>query len=315
MAPLSELLVNQGHRFSFFQALSLLEEFCASQGLAADPLSNGRVRLEADSSLAFPPSDIASIRDDDGVLRFFLSFMGLIGSSSPLPVYFAEYAETKPETAVPLRDFLAMFNHRLYVLFYRAWKKYRFLRSFSQSMDDPFTRRVASLAGIVCQGPLDAQRARLMAYAGLLAGRSRGSAGLCAMVSDWFGGIPVSLINWMPRWAPLRQIRMLGRDAVLGVNALAGTHMLDCAGKFRLVLGPLPRDTYKTFLPGSQNIRQLRELITAYIADPLEFDIEVQLQVTELVPVVLGADTAALGRTAALGVGREETEIQSVIIE
>jgi type VI secretion system protein ImpH len=314
MDDLIRRLAAEGRRFDFFQALSLVEEYYSRQGVS-DPVNSGRVRLEADSSLGFPPSDIAGVRDDHGVLRFALSFMGLIGVSSPLPVYFAEFVEVKPEESRALRDFLAMFNHRMYALFYRAWKKYRFQRTFSSLLSDPFTRRVAALAGIGDAASISGEQTRILAYAGLFAGRCRGGASLSALIGDFFGGVPVVVVNWMPRRAELRDVKKLGANARLGVDAIAGTSILDRTGKFRVVVGPLPRATYERFLPGGSTMQRLVELVRAYMADPLEFDVEVMLQSIDLIPVALGLDTAALGRTSSLGASHEKAGIQSFVYE
>jgi len=141
-----ERLSTDGFLFNFFQALSLLEEKFRKDG-QKDPLESGRVRCIPDTSLAFPASDIQRIGEKKGNIELVLSFMGLIGVSSPLPIYFSEYVSRYEENALPLIDFLNIFNNRFYVLFYRSWKKYRFVRALSAGKADPFVRRVAFLSG------------------------------------------------------------------------------------------------------------------------------------------------------------------------
>jgi predicted component of type VI protein secretion system len=81
-----------------------------------------------------------------------------------------------------------------------------------------------------------------------------------------------------------------------------------------VVVGPLGRSVYEQFLPGSRNIADMKEVITAYLSDPLEYDIEVQLQSIELIPVVLGADETRLGGTSSLGSSQGMTDIQSIVV-
>ena len=86
--------------------------------------------------------------------------MGLVGVSSPLPIYFSEYVARHEENGRPLIDFLNIFNHRCYVLFYLAWKKYRASRALSAGISDPFVRRIALLAGISPAGVFPAVKGK-----------------------------------------------------------------------------------------------------------------------------------------------------------
>ncbi|MBD3321338.1 MAG: hypothetical protein GF350_09620, partial [Chitinivibrionales bacterium] len=97
MGNLTGRLVRESRHFNFFQALSLLEEKFKVEGIAGDPVDSGRIRLEPECALGFPPSDIAEIKETDGGITFVLSFMELAGVSSPLPIYFSEYINTNPD--------------------------------------------------------------------------------------------------------------------------------------------------------------------------------------------------------------------------
>jgi len=314
MAGLNERLSHEARYFDFFQAVSLLEEDARTRGGVRDPLSAGRVRLQCDDSLTFPPSDIAGIAVKHDQVRVLLTFMGLLGVSSPLPIYFSEYVSRYPDNADALRDFLAMFNHRVYALFYQSWRKYSMARTCSADGADVLTLRLAALAGIPASGALSAEQRRLVAYCGVLAGNSRGGAGLAALLSDFFGGIPVTVVNWIPRWAEIPNPPRLGANSQLGVTSIAGTTTLDMAGKFRVSIGPLHRDVYQAFLPGCENIARLQSLVELYCTDPLDYDVEVKLEAADLVPVVLGSATAPLGVTSSLGQTRRMSDVHSVVI-
>jgi predicted component of type VI protein secretion system len=45
----------------------------------------------------------------------------------------------------------------------------------------------------------------------------------------------------------------------------------------------------------------MKELVSVFLAEPLAYDIEVKLQSSELVPVILGANITPLGETSSLG--------------
>ncbi|HMD68464.1 MAG TPA: type VI secretion system baseplate subunit TssG [Chitinivibrionales bacterium] len=316
MADLIQRLCDEGHNFNFFQALSLLEEkYRTEQGMAR-PVESGMVRLVPDASLSFPAGDISAVRTTKQGIEFVLSFMGLIGVSSPLPLYFTEYIARHEDTSEPLRDFLALFNHRLYSLFYRAWQKYRFVSMAAGGLSaSPMAQRIASLAGIGRDMLGDPFYSRLLAYTGSLAGRVRSKDALRAMLSDFLGGLPVALCEWQPRWTEIRNPPRLGVDSRLGTSAMLGTRTWDLSGKFRVSIGPLSRGTFETFLPGSENISALKKLVTLFISDPLEFDIEVKLESSELVPVILGKDNSRLGETSSLGESVMKSDIQAIVIQ
>ena len=312
---LADRLTAEGHFFNFFQALQLLEEkFRKEQGLR-DPVDEGKIRCFPDASLAFPPSDVKRIDEQNGAFELTLTFMGLIGVSSPLPLYFSEYIARHEENARPLLDFLNLFNHRCYSLFYRAWKKYRVVSALSRQSINPLTRRIALLAGMDPERLSDPSHLRLLAYTGLFAGKCRGKSGLTAMLSDFYCDLPVAIKEYEPRWVPIRNPKKIGVDVQLGITSMAGTSKWDIGGKFRVCLGPLPRETFETFLPGTDNIKKMKALIETFLADPLNFDIEVQLQSCELVPVIVGQNNTRLGETSSLGASAQQSDIKSIVIE
>lgn len=315
MADLIRRLCDEGHNFNFFQALSLLEEkYRAEQGMAR-PVETGMVRLVPNASLCFPAGDISAVRTTKQGVEFVLSFMGLVGVSSPLPLYFTEYIARHEDASEPLRDFLALFNHRLYTLFYRAWQKYRMVSMAAGLVDSPMAQRIAGLAGIGREKLGDPFYARVLAYTGSLAGRVRSKEALRALLSDFLGGLPVALCEWQPRWTEIRNPPRLGVDSRLGTSAMLGTRTWDLSGKFRVSIGPLSRGTFERFLPGSENISALKKLVTLFVSDPLEFDIEVKLESSELVPVILGKDTGRLGETASLGESDKKSDVQAILIQ
>ncbi|MGB7566298.1 MAG: type VI secretion system baseplate subunit TssG [Chitinivibrionales bacterium] len=307
-------LAAEGFLFNFFQALSLLEEKFQKEG-SKDPFGAGKIRCVPDTSLAFPASDISHVREKKGYIELVLSFMGLIGVSSPLPVYFSEYVLRYEENAPPLIDFLNIFNNRMYVLFFRSWKKYRFVRALSGGIVDPFVRRTAFLSGIDPDRLSIKANFKLLAYAGLFTAKCRGKAALITMLSDFFGGLPVDIKEYMPRWVAIHAPPKIGVDSRLGVTSMLGTTKWDVSGKFRVSVGPLPRETFEAFLPHTDNIEKIKDLVRRFLSDPLDFDIEVRLQSCELVPVILGKDNTRLGETSSLGISGNKSDVQSIVIE
>jgi type VI secretion system protein ImpH len=319
MAGVIDLLEQEARQLNFFGAVSLIEDYFKGAG-TADPVNAGAVQFESDPSLAFPASDIVSIRrhDDRVVLR--LSFMGLAGVSSPLPSYFCDYIVRHEAEAAALLDFLTIFNNRMYALFYRAWKKYHLTSIASYDPGNPLLRSIGALAGVPLTMELPESSVRTLAYAGLSAGMPRSHAALEALLSDFFDGIPVKVTEFMPRWAPLPDPSRLGgsdnaRNARLGETALLGTSLYERSGKFLVTLGPLAADMFESFLPKGSNHAAVKTLIESFIAEPLDYDLEVMLESRDLTPVTLGNDAARLGQTAALGETTGVSDITSIMLE
>lgn len=309
-------LEEKSREFNFFQAVALLEEYFRKKEPNANPLNSGRIRFSPDNSTAFPPSDIASLTvDQNGAINFLLSFMGLIGVSSPLPQYFTEFATKQGDGQAVLSDFLTIFNHRIYVFFYNAWKKYRLVSGFSNREFSELLNNISLLSGL--SERKIAGKKKLFAYTGIFAQPCRSAEGLKTVVSSFFNDIPVSIRQWFPRWAPMpkKNLKKVGVDSVLGISSMIGTHIYDISGKFRITLGPLEKETFETFLPEKQNTEMLKDIINDYVTDPLEFDIEVTLKPADLVPVVLGRDDVQLGISTSCGSSSKKGDPYSIIFQ
>ena len=298
MADLIKTLEKEGPGFDFFHAVRLLEKKLKSEGVA-DPLSSDKLSFIPDRSLSFPVSDISYIKEYEKSVQFILSFMGLAGVSSPLPVYFSEYLSGHPQDTDALFDFLTIFNHRIYALFYQSYKKHIMIRHLKFTEDDPVTRILASLAGMDIRD-LSPEKLRTLACCTAISSPGRGCAGLCELISGIFSDTPVKIIEFLPRAVTVTNVKRLGA-ACLGIDSVLGNTFRDYGGKFRVVIGPLRLKEYESFLPGTQRMAYLRKLIESYLAEPLQYDIEVQLQRNDLVPCVLGEMRGRLGESLCLG--------------
>ena len=145
---------------------------------------------------------------------------------------------------------------------------------------------------------------RLAAFAGLLARRTRSAEGLRALLAGFFEGLPVRIVENVPRWIPLQdRPRMGGGEgaARLGVNACIGAHIYDRSTKFRIELGPMGSETFRAFLPGQAQARQLQALVRLYVPDVLAYEVKLTLRPEAAPHAQLGERSAQLGRLAVLG--------------
>jgi type VI secretion system protein ImpH len=329
-------LYQEGFEFNFFQAVRLLEKLFPDRiPVGYDgPVGQEVVRFRAHVALNFPPSQIYDIRyfDESRVPELSEAFFGLSGITGALPRHYSELIlrlerDSKHSERRALRDWFDLFTHRLLSLFYRAWEKYRFYipyerRQFAEHPPDPFTHALLSISGlgmaklrhrIRIRRPAAPRESResatlarvpdlaIMHYAGLLACRPRGAAGLAAMLSDYFQ-LPVEVCQFQGQWLMLDPAdqSQLGADSgncVLGDSLVIGERVWDVAGKIRLRLGPLGYEEFVELLPDRTPVARskafflLSQLTRLYVGPTLEFDVQLLLRGVDVPAVILGDPT------------------------
>ena len=309
-------LFKKGYRFDFFQAIRLLEAYfpdAPAPGTSADPVSE-RIRFRPYAPTIFPSSDVRSVELGENGAEVTVTFMGLYGVASPLPVYLYEDLATEAEDTKPLRDFLDIFNHRLYSYFYRAWKKYRPEGSTGSSDREArssggSTDRFLAVAGLGTPGAVAGAPVsipRLAGYAGLLNRRVRNTEGLHTLLAAFTDGLPVEIIENVPRRVRVSDRPALGRGqqaATLGGSALVGATVTDVGGKFRVALGPMGIEDFEAYLPGGPKADALGWLVRLYAPDFLDFDVLLKLETQQVSALRLGDRNARLGENTWVGRG------------
>lgn len=315
--PLIDRLLKESHNFSFFQAVYLLERYCSSLRNIAHvgcqgPVESEAIRFKADVSLAFPVSDIVSLLEKDShnglaLFQITTSFLGLYGSTSPLPDFYTEdIIQGDPEESYA-RDFLDIFHHRLLSLFYRCWLKYRYYIQYKLEGGDEFSQRVFSLIGMGTEGlkeKLHIPPVRLLRYAGLIVQQSRSAVALESLLSDYFGGLSIRIEQCVGRWLIIDEGDRvtLGKDNNrLGESVTIGGRIFDRAGKFRISINLAEFADFVKFLPDGENFQALREITRLFLRAPLEFEEELILPGDKVPPLKLSSSGGSrLGWTSWL---------------
>jgi type VI secretion system protein ImpH len=286
--PLAESLIPKATRSSFFQLVRLLER--CFQGAArvgyGGPASAEVLRFRPDTSLAFPASDVSGLdavpAPGEGTERFRITttFLGLYGSSSPLPSFYSEEILQTDEEQDRIRDFLDLFHHRLLSLFYRCWSKYRYHVQFEYGEADPLTPRLYSLIGLGT--PLSRRETglpeplRLLQFVGLIHQQPHSASALESILGEYFDGLPVEVEPCTGRWIRIRrsQLASLGaRNCRLNTDCTLGRRVYARTGSFRIRIGPVAYEQFLGFLPDRGSHRILRSLVDYFNTDRFEFDI------------------------------------------
>jgi type VI secretion system protein ImpH len=313
-AALIQDLEKEPWRFNFFRAVRLLQR-TAPHAVPIGELGPARreaIRIVHDAELIFHASDVSKIRPRvirDGVpfAEITTSFLGLIGSVSPMATFVSEdvlRAESDDEKS--LKAFYDVLHHRLLSLLYRAWRKYRFQASFRLAGNDQFTGRALSFVGVDAHAmPKEGLPAlHLLALAPLLAIRTRPVRSLQIILERLFPGTKIETTSFVARRVLLGddQLSKVGvQNTTLGVDFTIGPGIVDRSGRFRVGIGPVNYETFEGLLPGGKFHPLLRKVIDQFSRGFLEVECEVTLDSAESPRFQLKSERGAkLGVTTTL---------------
>lgn len=337
-------------RYSLFQLVYLLEKYGVGLVDAPEAANVGYrysnthelLRFRPEASLKFSVGDVSALEYiSDGEQEHFLltsTCLGLYGTTSPLPSIYTEAIIASDLDDHQRREFLDLFHHRVYSLFYRTWKKYRYYLEYKAGAADLFSDRIFSLIGLApavrshCipkRHPSEEERTehsddvagyarldwiRLLSYTGVLNMRVRPPALMAQVVSHYFRGLPVDIKPCVERWVKIEESecnRMGMMSCSLGDDFVVGERVLDRAGKFEIVIGPIGYDRFRALLPGGREHPVIKALIKYLLIDQLDFDIRLILRRRETPPWTLSDNgTVQLGWSCwSQGLGPGDPEV------
>lgn len=302
---MKDLLFSEPYRFSFFQAVRLLERTSPGKegvGRAVRP-GNEVVRFRSHPSLAFPASEILDLKapppgTEDRPPEMTVNFIGLTGPIGVLPHPYTELVRERAsykDTA--LWAFLDLFHHRFTSLFYRAWEKYRFPIAFERSGEDAFTEYLFDLIGMGTTGLRGRMTVRdqvLLLYAGLIAQKPHSGESIASVLRDYFG-VPAGIVQFQGQWFPMEEenvTRLGAANSELGRTVVAGSSVFVSQSKFRVRLGPLPLAAFVSFLPVGPAFRPLTELVRFLAGLEFDYDVQLVLRKEEVPPCSLDSNAA-----------------------
>jgi type VI secretion system protein ImpH len=253
-------IIQEGPKYNFLQLMRLLDNCEFAKHLASN-LFNKYIQLNSTTEISFPASDIQKCTiDTHNRLKLQLTFMGLCGVDSPLPHYFLAHHNNC------IYDFLNIFNNRLYLLFYLAWKKYH---PFIQLNNSPYRQYLKFLSGNLLT-ELDQKE---FAFTGLLGQRIHNSLALSGLISEYLNGLNAQVAQFIPSWAKLETTWQFGHAIYLGDNSLLGNQIITRTRKIAIQIGPLDSAKAQQLFPGQIKYQHLRSLITCYLGHGILFDL------------------------------------------
>jgi len=312
--PLIEGVLQRGYDYEFFQLVRLLHQLhpTATSIGHQGPVDQECIRFQPTAEMGFPASDIALVKrayGPNGEPRFVLetTFLSLLGSQSPLPIYYTESYLQDDSDETLVKEFLDLFHHRLQSLFYRVWEKYRYQILFQPSGTDYYSKRLLSLIGLgseILPRDFRVPAVRVLAYAGLLTQMPRSASALEGVLNDYFPGIFMRIEGCSPQWIPIEpsQLNRLGqRNCRLGRDLTVGERVYDRSCTFSAIVGPVGMENFMQFLPPGERLAEMRELVDLFNSDSLDYYVDLWIRRDEIPELKLSSPTALLGWTTWAG--------------
>jgi len=245
-------------------------------------------------------------RRGESTFEVSTSFLGIVGTVSPLASFFTEdalrAAANEDDAVLALYD---AFHHRLISLFLRASRRVGLSTNVTAGGRDASTRRALSLVGGAAFSSDVPALAPLMRLgrARLFAQRPRGRAALVEALALAFPELAITVVEAPWRDLPLAPAEMtqLGeRRHRLGEAVLGGV-LTNQAGLLIVWVASVGRSTLARLVPGGADHARLRYVIEEVAGGFVDVAIEIEVRPGEEPRLALGHDEAALGGTAALG--------------
>ncbi len=301
-ASLTEHLFKEYYRYSFFKAVSLLENLYPHKKPIGKTLvpSEEAVRFSSKIGLAFAPSDISKLehKNSEMPVNMEVAFMGLIGPSGILPNWFNELAmERAYFKDFTTTAFYDMFNHRLISLFYLAWKKHKLSISYLPEAKDKISSCFLNIAGLGTPGLLDMldipDKSFVYCFSGLLSRQSPSTSAIESAVG-YFADTPVNIDQFMEQMFPIDvkdQTQIGLENSKLGIDAICGQYAYDNKSKFRVNMGPMSYNIFRRLLPTGDMLGSAFSLVRYMVGIEFEFDVRLMLKREEVPVCILGQDS------------------------
>ncbi len=288
-------------------ALSYLRTFYPTE--SAETLYE-RLIFKANHSLAFQKSEMAKVQfleEKEGLrVELTLNFLGIFGSSSPLPTHYSEAVLSSHDDDKVLYDFLNLFNHHLEKFVYQVWQRQRYYIQYQHDLQDKFSKYMFSLIGMhdECkqkESPLDLRR--LLPFLGILSMRQKSAGTLVSILRHYLDHDDIEIEQgvvtkvMIPEW----QQTSLGIGNIsLGKDFTVGDHVKTKRGKIRIIINNITRELLYDYSIHGQKMKELDALMKLALREPIDYEVVVTLAPEEVDPLMLS--THYLGVNSWLGV-------------
>ena len=319
IASLMTDLPENAPAYSVFYAIHICETMLRKQWPQEswDRLEQHGLKFRPYEHYMYKAKNIVDFKKDGDVIEFVLSFMGLYGNDSPLPRCYHDQVAIQQLVHgagdVPLQNFLDIFNNRLYWLYYKAWKKYRY---YLQVKDEPGNKVMEQVSAFFGQGAqfrkekLAVSRYKLMQISGVLCHRVRSKEGLLIVLREFFSSFKINIQEFVKSMVKVENRPRIGSKngsnaARLGIHCLVGEWVADYTSRICIILGPMEFEDFLHFMPEGKSAKLLRFLLKLYLNDNLEYDIKLIVKSDGFKKIAWNDGRIKLGQSMWLGSPKE----------
>ncbi len=297
---LNELLLKNGHKISYVQVLRLLRVLLQGREHSSVEYEHlfDSVKVRPELGLAFPGTDIVSVKkyehEDKEKYKITAAFLGLYGSSSPLPTFYTEdLIEEMREGGSITRDFIDVINNQFYRHFFAIWEKYSVFHQITENPNSRIHGYLYSLLGLSGQNARESfeHNNKFLSYIGLVSQAPRSASGLRSILSDVLQIETVEVeqcVEYMANIDEDQQLSLGFSNHCLGENSHLGSMVLDMLGKFRIRIEYLTESQFQNILPDTSAYKLIAECVRLYLEQPLKWDVELEVEAEELETTQLG---------------------------
>ncbi|OBY51378.1 type VI secretion system baseplate subunit TssG [Aggregatibacter aphrophilus] len=292
--------------FNFHQLIEVVAKASSAnlELLENTLLEDSLYLFSSNPKISFPLSDIEKVniinRDNKTQFNIVVNFLGLQGSSGPLPgSVLDEIAEEFYESEHIKIKYLDFFNHHLISLLHQIWRKYKYYIKFKEDFSDIYSKNMMSLIGISREYSEYSHLKwdKIFYYLGIIQSRIRTPQVLSTIIQYYFSLDKVEIKEHARQLVQLdsEQRSSLGNNnMMLGDDFIAGDVVESFSNKFDVAIHNLDISQFYQFLPLGHKYTELKELIRFLLKDPLPYDISLGLHPQTHSTFVLGENKSSL---------------------
>jgi type VI secretion system protein ImpH len=285
VSGLIELLEQSASDLEFFELVRLLEHALGVEvGALEQAGAAARVSFAHTPGLAFPVRDVPWMKLNDGVARVGTTFLGLLGTASPLADEWTEQVLYDDEDG-SLRAFYDVFHHRALSLLYAAWKTYALEGGFDLGGGDALSKRLRSLAGVdgwadAAEEPVGPMAALGLADYGRAQPQTIDVKSAEQLLRRLHPELDVRLRGRLERFVdftPPERVKLGVARNRLGEDLVYGDGCTEAEGLVRILVGPVDRETSEALMPGGKLYDRLERLTRQIFAGAVDVELEVEI--------------------------------------
>ncbi len=279
-----------------------------------------KIIFKANPSLSFQRSEIKNIlfiNTESGVkVEMTLNFLGIFGSSSPMPSNYTEMVLDSVDSDRVLHDFLNLFNHHLQRFVYPIWEKHRYYIQYKNDLKDKFSKYILSFLGLYSHSQevsssLNLQK--LIPYIGILSMKHKSAGTLKSILRHYLSHNDIEIIQCIPSKykIPSWQYSSLGESNIsLGSNFLIGETIVSKNAKFQVLLKNVTSKDLVKYSVLGKKMKELNELISFSLKEPLEHEVCLEIKHEEKEMLVLDQENKKyLGVNSWIGESHYDEQI------